>query len=90
MCALKKRCHSEEPPRLFCGRGKRRIASPSPGLGVQLSSGVRAALCPHHAQHQDMGGGGLRAVGSFELCHNPITAGLRQQGRPHLLEKINI
>lgn len=79
MCALKKRCHSEEPPRLSRGRGKRRIASPSPGLGVQLSSGVRAALCPHHAQHQDMGGAGseLSALSSFAIIPSQLGSGSR-------------
>lgn len=79
MCALKKRCHSEEPPRLSRGRGKRHIASPSPGLGVQLSSGVRAALCPHHAQHQDMGGAGseLSALSSFAIIPSQLGSGSR-------------
>lgn len=79
MCALKKRCHSEEPPRLSRGRGKRRIASPSPGLGVQLSSGVRAALCPHHAQHQHMGGAGseLSALSSCAIIPSQLGSGSR-------------
>lgn len=79
MCALKKRCHSEESPRLSRGRGKRHIASPSPGLGVQLSSGVRAALCPHHAQHQDMGGAGseLSALSSCAIIPSQLGSGSR-------------